>query len=343
MQYTSSPAIAELLVFLYLSVLHNYLSHYCFFHTSFNKKGRMKILMAEINKAHPFLKWVGGKRQLIPEIEKLMPEKINKYAEPFVGGGAVLFHVLNKYNPASVYISDANAELINTYINIRDNPQNLIHLLKEIENEYIPADKEKRKEYYYEKRNRFNILKTENKKEEMTEKAALMIFLNKTCFNGEYRVNSSGGFNVPHGKYENPLICDEDNINIVSDKLKKVKIVHGDFHLSGDFIDKDTFVYFDPPYRPISKGSNFTAYTKNGFNDKSQEELADFIDYINSKGAGFILSNSDPHNADINDDFFDNLYKNYKINRVDAKRIINCMGNKRGKIKELLITNLQYI
>ena len=290
----------------------------------------------------PFLKWAGGKGQLIKEIERYYPfEKgnITKYAEPFVGGGAVLFDILSKFDLKEVYISDISTELMNTYRIIRDDIDSLLKMLCKLQNEFIPLDTDSRKKYYNEKRERFNDLKVNSNENINIEKAALMIFLNKTCFNGLFRVNKKGLFNVPMGAYKNPMIYDEKNLRAVSEKLQKVTIVCGDYRESADFIDQNTFVYFDPPYRPITDTSSFTAYTENLFNDEEQIELAHFIDNMHKKGAKIIISNSDPKNINESDNFFDNLYSSYKIKRVEATRMINSNGNSRGKIKELLIRN----
>lgn len=290
----------------------------------------------------PFLKWAGGKGQLLKEIEEYYPfenSKITKYAEPFIGGGAVLFDILSKYDLEEIYISDINSELINTYRVIRDNVDKTIELLTKYQSEYIPCDKEERKCYYMAKRLRFNNLKINGNDDVNIEKAALMIFLNKTCFNGLYRVNKKGLFNVPMGSYKNPMICDEDNLRAVSEKLQKVTVVCGDYKKSTEFIDAKTFVYFDPPYRPITDTANFTAYTENLFNDDEQIELAKFVDEMDNKGAKIVISNSDPKNSNKNDDFFDNIYSAYKIKRVEATRMINSKSEARGKIKELLISN----
>lgn len=293
-------------------------------------------------KVKPFLKWAGGKGQLLSEIEKYYPfsdGKITKYAEPFVGGGAVLFDILSRYDVEEVYISDINAELINTYCVIRDHVGELISLLSAMQSEFVPMDTESRKAYYMDKRERFNELKVNGNETENVEKAALMIFLNKTCFNGLYRVNRKGLFNVPMGSYKNPLICDEENLRAVSEKLQKVLIVCGDYRESVEFIDGHTFVYFDPPYRPITETAGFTAYTENLFNDEEQIELAKYVDELNRKGARVVVSNSDPKNSKNDDDFFDNIYSAHKIKRVEATRMINCNSEARGKIKELLISN----
>ena len=290
----------------------------------------------------PFIKWVGGKGQLLSEINKLYPvelgKNINKYAEIFVGGGAVLFDILSKYKLDEVYISDKNLELINTYKSIRDNVDILIKSLKEMEEQYIPLNNEDRKIYYYEKREEYNSLKI-NSEMNNIEKAILFIFLNKTCFNGLYRVNKKGKFNVPMGAYKKPKICDEENLKNVSLTLRNVKIVYADYRESEKFIDDKTFVYIDPPYRPLNITSSFTSYTENDFNDKEQIELAEYINVLNKKGAKIVISNSDPKNNDIDDNFFDELYDNYNINRVKATRMLNSNASLRGAINELLITN----
>lgn len=302
--------------------------------TRYNKKEEKTV--------KPFLKWAGGKGQLLKEIDRYYPFddcKITKYAEPFVGGGAVLFDILSKYDLKEIYISDINAELINTYRIIRDDIDALIDMLYSMKNEFIPLDTDARKDYYMKKRERFNDLKVNGNENINIEKAALMIFLNKTCFNGLFRVNKKGLFNVPMGSYKNPMICDENNLRAVSEKLQKVNIVCGDYRESAEFIDEKTFVYFDPPYRPLTDTASFTAYTENLFNDAEQIELARFVDEMHSKGAKVVISNSDPKNSNTEDDFFDNIYSAHKIKRVEATRMINCNSEARGKIKELLISN----
>ena len=241
----------------------------------------------------PFLKWAGGKGQLLSEIEKFYPfanGEINKYAEPFVGGGAVLFDILSKYDLKEVYISDINAELINAYRIIRDDIDELISILTIMQNEFVPMDSEHRKAYYLARREHFNYLKVNGNEGINIEKAALMIFLNKTCFNGLFRVNKKGLFNVPMGAYKNPMICDEANLRAVSEKLQNVIIVCGDYKESAEFIDEKTFVYFDPPYRPITDTASFTAYTENLFNDEKQIELAEFAKKMSEKGARIVVS-----------------------------------------------------
>ncbi len=289
----------------------------------------------------PFVKWVGGKSQLVDQIEKMLPpgeEKVlTKYAEPMVGGGALFFSILSKYDFEELYISDINAELINAYNAVKNDVNNLIAKLNEMQMLFLPMDENGRKYFYYTIRKKFNSAVLS--KETSTEKAAHFIFLNKTCFNGLYRVNRKGQFNVPMGSYKNPTICDDENLRNIHDALQNVTIVCGDYSLSRSFIDKETFVYLDPPYRPISETSGFTAYNTEVFDDNEQIRLAKFIDEINLSGAKIVLSNSDPKNVNKDDDFFDDLYKNYTINRVEASRAINSKGDKRGKIRELLIYN----
>ena len=248
-------------------------------------------------------------------------------------------NILSKYQLDEVYISDINADLINTYKAIRDNVDEVISYLKSMEEMFLPFEIEARKNYFYQQRDKFNRLKSEAHNNFDLEKAVLMIFLNKTCFNGLYRVNKKGLFNVPMGSYKKPTICDEKNLRAVSECLQNVIIVHGDYKQSDSFIDSNTFVYFDPPYLPITDSASFTAYTEYDFNDKEQIELAEFVDKINKKGAKIVISNSDPKNIDENDDFFDEIYSSHRIKRVDATRMINSNAKKRGKIKELLISN----
>lgn len=290
----------------------------------------------------PFLKWAGGKGQLLHEIERYYPfdgHTVTKYAEPFVGGGAVLFDILDRFDLEAVYISDINAQLICTYQIIRDEVNELINILSGYQSDYLPMDPENRRRYYTDKREQFNRLIIKCEEEDRVKQAALMIFLNRTCFNGLYRVNRHGLFNVPIGSYKKPLICDEANLRAASDKLQGVQIVCGDYRHSSDFIDNHTFVYFDPPYRPITQTSSFTAYTESAFGDEQQRELAEFASEMGKRGARIVVSNSDPQNADTEDHFFDEIYSSHKIARVDANRMINSNSDARGKIKELLISN----
>lgn len=293
------------------------------------------------HKARPFLKWAGGKSQLLDEIRQYYPPElgkgVNKYAEPFIGGGAVLFDVLNNYDIDEVYISDSNTALINVYTVLQKSAEGLIALLEEYEEEFLPLGNEQRKTMYYEKRSRYNTLKRSGIQN--AELAALFIFLNRTCFNGLYRVNSKGEYNVPMGAYRMPTICDEENLRNAAKALQNVIIRCADYRQSEAFIDDHTFVYFDPPYRPLSASANFTAYTENDFDDKCQTELACFIRKLSDAGAYIVASNSDPKNTNINDDFFDVLYEGMEINRIHATRMINSNASARGKISELLICN----
>jgi len=291
--------------------------------------------------AKPFVKWAGGKSQILDDIRAKYPAglgvTITKYAEPFVGGGAVLFDVLSRYTLDAVYISDINLELIATYTAIRDNTDTLISFLSEMQSDYWQADENTRKTYYYAKRDRFNELKAAQS--DSVEIAALFIFLNRTCFNGLYRVNAKGGYNVPIGSYKKPSICDAENLQSVSACLQRVQIICGDYQSSRDFIDSNTFAYFDPPYRPLSATSSFTAYAQDGFGDTEQAQLARYIDELSDKGAFVIASNSDPKNTNADDDFFDSLYSKHTIVRVSANRMINSSASGRGKINELLIAS----
>jgi DNA adenine methylase len=305
-----------------------------------------RVVKAEncnIGKAKPFVKWAGGKGQLLTEIRRKYPaglgKSIKKYAEPFVGGGAVLFDILSNFNFDEVYISDVNEELINTYIMVRDNVNKLMQALEVMENAYLPLEQEERKDYYLKNRERYNYLKMCGDQLTEIEKAALFIFLNKTCFNGLYRVNKKGQYNVPMGAYKNPKICDRQNLLVISQLLQKVNIVCRDYRESASFIDDSTFVYIDPPYRPLTKTSGFTAYTAVLFDDKAQKELAEYVTLLDKKLAKVVVSNSDPKNTNVCDEFFDELYSAHKISRVEASRMINSNGNDRGKISELLISN----
>lgn len=290
--------------------------------------------------AKPFVKWVGGKSQLLEEIREKYPAKIEKYCEPFVGGGAVLFDVLSRYQPETVLINDINKELINTYVQIKYNCTEMIDQLSELQTAYKSHSLEENKAFFYEKRTRYNELKVNGNDAENLEKAVLFIFLNKTCFNGLYRVNSKGMFNVPFNNAKNPLLCDKDNLLACSKLLQNVEMQIGDYKECINFIDKETFVYIDPPYRPITQTSAFTSYSENGFSDKEQIELGRFITEISDKGAFILASNSDPKNTDKNDNFFDELYSNFEIKRVSASRMINSNAKKRGTINEILITNI---
>ena len=293
-----------------------------------------------IEKVHPFVKWVGGKGQLLEVLKNNLPDEteinITKYAEPFVGGGAFLFELLGDYHFEEIYINDNNKELMNVYNTIKNDCDILILELKEMESQYNELV-QGQEEFYYEKRERFNTL--ELSEESSVEKATLFIFLNKTCFNGIYRVNKKGKFNVPFGKRSFVNICDVENLYKISRLLQNVTIHSCEYHDVLNFADSSTLVYFDPPYRPLNATSSVTSYTEDSFSDKDQAELATLFKELSHRGAKVMLSNSDPKNVDENDNFFDDLYAGYNIMRVDASRAINSVGSKRGKIKELLITS----
>ena len=301
--------------------------------------------------AKPFLKWAGGKTQLLPEIEKRLPENvkrnkfIERYVEPFVGGGAVFFHLINNYKINKSYLFDINKELILCYKVIQKNHKEIIIKLQRLEKNYLNKSKEEKEEIYYDTRTLYNVQMNnfdyENYNFEWIDRASQTIFLNKTCFNGLFRQNRKGEFNVPIGSYKNPSICQSDNLKAVNHALENTEIICGDFTKAEKYITKESLVYYDPPYRPINGTSSFNDYSKEGFNDKDQIRLADFYSKMNKKGAYQILSNSDPKNANLNDDFFDNLYKEFSIDRIMANRMINCNGNLRGKIFELLITSIK--
>lgn len=290
--------------------------------------------------AKPFIKWVGGKTQLLDEIRRFYPAQIEKYCEPFVGGGAVLFDVLSRLCPKEVLINDINGELINTYYQIQMNCSDLIGILADLQERYWNSSLEENKSLFLEKRERFNSLKMNCNKKENLEKAALFIFLNKTCFNGLFRVNSKGLFNVPFNNAKKPLLCDVENLKACSELLQNVKMLVGNYSQCRDFIDSKTFVYIDPPYRPLTETAAFTSYNEKGFGDKEQVELAKFIEEISDRKAVVVTSNSDPKNVSGEDNFFDKLYKKFSIKRVSASRMINSNAKKRGAINELIISNV---
>ena len=294
-------------------------------------------------KVRPFVKWAGGKGSLISQITKYYPEDlktgvIDKYVEPFVGGGAVLIDILQKYDVKEAYAYDTNKDLINAYNVIKTDVNSLINKLKKYEDEYISLEMEDRKKYYYDVRSEYNSSEIKEGKTSL-KRAAEFIFLNRTCFNGLYRVNQSGDFNVPMGKYKNPTICDEDNLEALSKLIKNVEFICGDYQTTEEIVDKNTFVYFDPPYRPLSVTSGFTSYTKDDFDDEDQKQLASYFRTLDTKDAKLMLSNSNPKNVNEEDTFFDDIYSGFNINELQANRMINANANKRGKISELLIIN----
>lgn len=297
-----------------------------------------------INMAKPFLKWAGGKTQLIDSIQKSIPTNFQNeqftYIEPFVGSGAVFFWMLENYpNMKNAVLNDINEDLINCYKSIKNNINELIAILKKWESEYhaFQEDIDSRKEYYYLKRTQFNT-----RESSLVTQGALFIFLNRTCFNGLYRVNKSNGYNVPIGSYKKPQICNEENLLSVSKALQNVTLLSGDYEETLQHATSEssrTIFYLDPPYKPLSETSSFNSYSKGEFNDSEQVRLKDFCHTINNNGFKWILSNSDMKNTNPENNFFDDLYEKFKIQRVYARRNINSNPNNRGKITELLITN----
>jgi DNA adenine methylase len=307
-----------------------------------------KIELNNENVAYPFLKWAGGKSQLIEKIEEHLPiplkqGRIKKYIEPMIGGGALFFHIAQKYNIPELFISDINEDLILCYQTIKKYPEELIKELAELQRHYHKLDDAKQSVLFYQIRNDFNKEKVEfNYKDpnnSWINRTKQIIFINRTCFNGLYRVNSSGLFNVPFGKYKNPNFVFADNIRAVSNLLQKTTITHASYDYYENIIDNNAFVYFDPPYRPLTKTSSFTTYANSNFNDDSQIKLAEYFKKLNMKSAYLMLSNSDPKNTDENDNFMDSIYRDFHIDRISAKRNINSKATKRGMINELLIRN----
>ena len=294
-----------------------------------------------MGKAKPFIKWVGGKGQLIEQLEALLPadfaERDNvTYIEPFVGGGAMLFYMLQTYpNIKSAVINDINPDLTLCYQVVRDNPTELIKSLNAIQSAYYALQtEEERKAFFLQQRELFN-----SKSLDKIDNTTLFFFLNRTCFNGLYRVNKAGRFNVPFGKYTTPTICDPATINADSRLLQKVDIMTGDFEQTFAKIEGNTFFYFDPPYRPLSNTSSFNDYTKEDFNDNAQIRLKLFCDRLNENGINFMLSNSDCLGKDGTDRFFDDLFIDYSIERVWASRNVNAIASKRGKLTEIVVNN----
>jgi len=294
----------------------------------------------------PFLKWAGGKRQLLSEIEEKLPKDIeayDTYVEPFIGGGAVMFHLLYHHSFQNIVALDINPELILCYKTLQSSVKEVIKELRLLRNNYPSHDKiDERKEYFYSIRGEWNRNKSKifaQKKKERVKRVAQTIFLNRTCFNGLFRVNSKGEFNVPIGSYKNPKILDVDNLINVSQAIKDVRFHHAEYSEVLLHLGNKSFIYFDPPYRPLTNSASFTAYSKSGFNDDNQHQLAELCQQLHENGVQFLLSNSDPKNADKEDMFFDDLYADFTINRVEANRAINSKGSGRGKITELLVQN----
>jgi len=295
------------------------------------------------------MKWAGGKSQLLRQFKNYYPKelingKIKKYFEPFIGGGAVFLDIVQKFPIESAFLTDINEELIIAYKVIQRNPDTLIEYLRKYSNQYYKLSEEERKEYFYEVRTNLNLQRFQVNYQRYSDnwvpRAAQLIFLNKTCFNGLFRLNKKGEFNVPFGKYKNPKIVDENNILALSKILQIAEINVGNFDSTEHKIDENSFVYFDPPYRPISKTSSFTSYSKYNFGESEQIQLAKYFSKLHTeRKPKLMLSNSDPKNENPDDTFFEKLFNGFYINKVNANRMINCNGNNRGIISELLITN----
>lgn len=294
--------------------------------------------------AKPFLKWAGGKGQLLSQLSEYLPTQISNdpftYIEPFVGGGAMLFYMLQNFsNIKKAVINDVNEDLILTYRIIKDDVETLITNLDRLEKNYLAiTEQEGRSQVFYEVRERYNQHIGDS-----IERASQLLFLNKTCFNGLFRVNKRGQFNVPFGKYANPTICNAKILRADSEFLQsaRVEIYQGDYNKTIDHIEGLTFVYLDPPYRPLDATSSFTAYAKGDFNDDDQRALAAFCHQLTERGCLWMESNADCSAKNPEDTFFEDLYKNYRIERVYASRAINANPSKRGKLTELLIKNYE--
>lgn len=307
-----------------------------------------KNKLVEKNLAKPFLKWAGGKSQLLSQFQKYFPEelitgKIQNYYEPFLGSGAVFFFIAQNYPIKKAILSDINEELILTFNVVKQNVRRLVEELEKLKAEYLNLSEKKRENYFYDLRLEFNQSKSQidfkNYSGNWIKRAAQIIFLNKTCFNGLFRLNRNGEFNVPFGRYINPKIYEEENLLRASELLKIADIHQTDFEEIKKYASENFFIYFDPPYRPISKTSRFTSYSKFSFNENDQLRLAKLFLELGVNGNKLMLSNSDPKNENPNDDFFENAYSNSNVKRVTANRMINCDSEKRGKIYELLIMN----
>ncbi len=308
-------------------------------------------MITTIRQARPFLKWAGGKRQLLSQFQTYFPPELNgkgiikRYYEPFLGSGAVFFWVKQNCKLEEAFINEFNPEVYLCFSAIQNNAEKVIKSLKALQKKYHTFDEAAQEEWYYQIRHKYNTARKElnfkkSDRKYHIERAALTIFLNRTCFNGLYRVNSGGDFNVPFGRYKNPTIYDADNLRAVSRILEGVEITNDDFSVVEQQIKKHSFVYFDPPYRPLNKTSNFTSYSANEFTDKEQERLAKVFKNLNGiDNVKIMLSNSDPKNEDKEDNYFERLYAGFRIERLKAKRMINCNALRRGEINEILVMN----
>ena len=301
-----------------------------------------------VGSARPFLKWAGGKGRLLEQMAAHFPialgqGTVRRYVEPFVGGGALFFYLQQQYEIDELFLFDRSPELVLVYRVVQQDPAALIALLQEMEASYLVLDEDGRKAAFYERREKLNqerpFVDFDHYDAQWIRRAAQLIFLNRTCYNGLFRVNSKGYFNVPFGRYERPRICRRENLYAASAALQGAQIAQGDFAACEQLVNEQTFVYFDPPYRPLSRTADFTSYAQAAFGDKEQLRLAEFYRQLDAKGALLMLSNSDPKNVDAGDEFFDVAYQGFRIERISAGRAINSKGVRRGPVSELLIMN----
>ena len=295
-----------------------------------------------------YLKWPGGKSQLLPQIDPLLPAALKqggltRYVEPFVGSGALFFHICRHYPVSEYLLLDQNPALILTYRVVQQQVEALIDALSALQAAFWAQDGDGRKAMYYTLRERFNAGRAtsgaEVAVEAQVERAAQLIFLNRTGYNGLYRVNSRGEFNVPFGRYRQPTICQTDALRAAARCLQGVQLIQGSFAACEPFVDAHTFVYFDPPYRPLSATANFTAYAAEAFDEKEQWRLAEFYRRLGQRGACLLLSNSDPRHVRPDDHFYAEAYAGFRVETVQARRRINSRADRRRSISELLILN----
>jgi DNA adenine methylase len=298
--------------------------------------------------ARPFLKWAGGKGQLLPQLAAHFPPglasgEIRRYVEPFVGSGAVFLHVVQNFAIEQVLLSDLNPELILLYHTIQQNVEGVVASLEQLQATYLQLDEAGRQAFYYQQRSRYNADRLQFDFERCSPawvgRTTQALFLNRTGYNGLFRVNRRGEFNVPFGRYKNPRLVDPDNLRAVARLLQGVRLEYGDFELVEQFVDGHTFVYFDPPYRPLSRTASFTHYARQAFGDDQQLRLAAFYRALVARGAWLMLSNSDPQDLHPGDDFFQRAFAGFRIERLRASRNINSNPQRRGPVSELLILN----
>ncbi|MDX1414708.1 MAG: Dam family site-specific DNA-(adenine-N6)-methyltransferase [Candidatus Promineifilaceae bacterium] len=298
--------------------------------------------------ARPFLKWAGGKGRLLGQMARFLPEallegRVRRYVEPFVGGGAFFFFLQARFDVQEFYLFDRSPELVLVYRVVQRDVEALIAGLQRVEADYLSLENGEREQAFYAARASFNEARSginfAQYGPRWIARAVQLIFLNRTCYNGLFRVNSRGDFNVPCGRYERPRICRTENLRAAARALQGVAIEQGDFADCEKLVGEETFVYFDPPYRPISRTAAFNAYARSSFGDAEQRRLAEFYRGLDRKKGWLMLSNSDPKNVDPEDDFFERAYEGFRMERIRAARAINSKGSRRGPVNELLILN----